>query len=252
MFELRRFGGLAEAGSYEVGGGFAAEALRGFAGDGGIEAIEDEEVALGVIEGGEGGYSLEMVEGREGVHLVVIDLVPGDVPAGTVGLDADRELHGAEVVADGGQAGHEGELGAADREDERVVGGVGGDDLTDLRGRGGEGVVGGTDVLEGLAGVGYDKCGEGGCDGGGGEAAQGGSGCGVAGCGCAPQAGEDYRDKQGEGDCDDQVVPGLEIVVVGEESGVARGPEEKRGDERVAQEIGTKRKTETMARRARG
>ena len=42
--------------------------------------------------------------------------------------------------------------------------------------------------------------------------------------------------KQGEGDRDDEVVPGLEIVVVGEEGGVAGGPEEERGDERVAQE----------------
>ena len=35
------------------------------------------------------------------------------------------ELHGAEVVADGAQAGHEGEVGAGDGEDEGVVGGVG-------------------------------------------------------------------------------------------------------------------------------
>ncbi len=83
-----------------------------------------------------------MVEGREGVHFVVVDLVPGDVPAGAVGLDTDGEVHGAEVVADGGQAGHEGELGAADGEDERVVGAVGRDDVVDLGGGGGEGVVG--------------------------------------------------------------------------------------------------------------
>lgn len=48
---------MAEAGSHEVGGGFAA-ALRGCAGGGGIEAIEDKEVALGIVECGEGGHSL--------------------------------------------------------------------------------------------------------------------------------------------------------------------------------------------------
>ena len=89
--------------------GFAV-AARWSAGDGGIEAVEDEEVALGVVECREGGDALEMVHGGEGVHLVVFDLVPGDVPAGMVGLDADGQIHGAEVVADGGQAGHEGEL----------------------------------------------------------------------------------------------------------------------------------------------
>src|SRR5258708_30287171 len=117
-------------------------AARGLAGEGWVEAIEDEEVAVGVVEGGKGGDGLEVVHGGEGVHVVVVNLVPGDVPAGEVGLDADGEVHGAEVVADGGEAGHEGELGAADGEDEWVVGGVGGDDLMDLGGGAGEGVVG--------------------------------------------------------------------------------------------------------------
>ena len=68
----------------------------------GVEAIEDEEVAIGVVHGGEGSDSLEVVAGGEGFHLVVFDLVPGHVPAGTVGADADVEVHGAKVVADGG------------------------------------------------------------------------------------------------------------------------------------------------------
>ncbi len=172
MFELGGAGLLAEAGLEQAGDDGFAVAARGCAGGGGVEAVEDEEVALGVVQGGEGGDALEMVHGGEGVHLVVVNLVPGDVPAGVVGLDADGEIHGAEVVADGGEAGHERELGAADGEDERVVGGVGGDDLVDLGGGAGEGVVGGADVVEGLAGVGDGDDGEDSGDGGDGEAVQ--------------------------------------------------------------------------------
>jgi hypothetical protein len=53
-------------------------------------------------------------EGCEGVHLVVVELVPGRVPSGAVALDALVEVEGAEVVVDGRQAGHEGEVGAGD------------------------------------------------------------------------------------------------------------------------------------------
>ncbi len=129
-------------------------------GRGGIEAVEDEKVgARGRPWPGRrrrGGGDT----GGESVHLVVVDLVPGDVPAGLVGADADSEVHGAEVVADGGQAGHEGEVGAADGEDQGVVGVVGGDDVVDLRGGAGEGVLGRADVVEGLMGVGDDDGGQ--------------------------------------------------------------------------------------------
>ena len=108
MLQLNGARRLAEARSYEVGDGFAVAALRGCAGDGGVEAIEDEEVAFGVVQGRKGSDALEMIQRGEGVHLVVVDLVPGNVPAGVIGLDADGKVHGAEVVADGGEAGHEG------------------------------------------------------------------------------------------------------------------------------------------------
>ena len=123
MFELDGAGLLAEGGLEEAGDDGFAVAARGRAGGGGVEAVEDEEVALGIVHGGEGGDALKMIRGGEGVHLVVVDLVPGNVPAWMVGLDAHGEVHRAEVVADGGQAGHEGEIGAADGEDERVVSG---------------------------------------------------------------------------------------------------------------------------------
>ena len=166
MNELGGAGLLAEAGLEKAGDdGFAVAAARNFAGDGWVETVENQEVALGIIESGKGGDPLQVVHGGEGFHLVVVDLVPGDVPAGMVGLDADGKVHGAEVVADGGKAGHEGELGAADREDERVVGGIGGDDAADLGGGASEGVVGGADVVEGLAGVGNGEHCEGGRDG---------------------------------------------------------------------------------------
>jgi len=178
VLELGGAGLLAEAGSKHAGDEGFAVAARWSAGDGGIEAVEDEEVALGIVECGEGGDALEMVHGGKGVHLVVFNLVPGDVPAGMVGLDADGQVHGAEVVADGGQTGHERELRAADGKDERVMGGVRGDDLVDSVGGSGEGVVGGADVVEGLAGVGNGEDGEDGHDGADGEAVQ----PGFAGC----------------------------------------------------------------------
>src|ERR1700679_952169 len=124
VFELGLAGLLAETGLGKMREQRLPAALRRCGGGGGVEAIEDEQVALGVVEGRESSDSLEMVDGGEGVHFVVLDLVPGDVPAGTVGLAAYREFHGAEVVADGGQASHERKLRAADGENERVVGGV--------------------------------------------------------------------------------------------------------------------------------
>lgn len=108
MFEMGGAGWLAKGGSEHVGNGGFTVAAWGCARGGGVETVEDKEVALGVVECGEGGDALEMVHGGEGVHLVVFDLVPDDVPAGAVGLDSNGEVHGAEVVADGGQAGHEG------------------------------------------------------------------------------------------------------------------------------------------------
>jgi len=139
-----------------VGAGFGG-------GDGGVEAVEDEEVAVGVVHGWEGGYALDVVERGEGVHLVVVEFVPGYVPAGVVLLDALVEVEGAEVVVDGGKAGHEGEVGAGDGEDEVGVGGVGEDDALDAVGGGLEGVFRVQDEVELLNGVrdddGEDDCG---------------------------------------------------------------------------------------------
>jgi hypothetical protein len=56
--------------------------------------------------------------------------------------------------------------------------------------------------------------------------------------GRVPEAGEDAGNQEGERDCDDQVIPGLEIIVIGEKGGVTAGPEQKGWDERVAQEAG--------------
>src|ERR1700677_4305360 len=101
MRQLDWAGLLPEGSSEQVGDdGFAVRA-RWCAGDGGIEAVEDEEVALGVVECGKGSVPLEVVHGGEGIHLVIFDLVPGDIPAGAVGLDADGKVCGTEVVADG-------------------------------------------------------------------------------------------------------------------------------------------------------
>jgi hypothetical protein len=168
VFELLGAGLLSKVRLQKVGNGGFATGARGWAGGGWVQAIEDEEIALGIVECGKGGYTLEMIERGEGVHFVVVDLVPGDIPARVIGLDTNGKIHGAEVIADRRQTGHERELGATDREDERVVTGVGGDDVTDLVGGTREGVVGGTDVVESLAGVGNYKGREGGsnrCDG---------------------------------------------------------------------------------------
>ena len=63
MDELGGAGLLAEAGLEQARDDGFAVAARGLAGGGGVEAIEDEEVALGVVHGGEGGDALEMVGG---------------------------------------------------------------------------------------------------------------------------------------------------------------------------------------------
>ena len=89
MFELGGAGLLAKAGLEEAWDGTAVDGPRRGVRKRGVEAIEDEEVALGVVHGGEGGDALEVVHGGEGVHLVVVNLVPGDVPAGAISGDAD-------------------------------------------------------------------------------------------------------------------------------------------------------------------
>lgn len=113
---------LAEAGLEEMreemrNDEFAAVA-RGRGGSSRVETVEDEEVAFRVVHGRKFGDALQAVQRREGVHLVVFDMVPGDVPAGAVGTDADGEVHRAEVVADRRQAGHEREIGPTDGEDQ--------------------------------------------------------------------------------------------------------------------------------------
>lgn len=149
-----------EVGAHEVGTGGFSVPDRGRGGHCGIKSVEDEEIALGIVERRESRDALEVVLGSKGIHFFVFNLVPGDVPAGVVGLNSDRKIHGAEVVADGGQAGHEGELRAADGEDERIVGWVGGDDAMDLVGGVGEGVVGSADIVESLASVGDGEYGQ--------------------------------------------------------------------------------------------
>jgi len=176
-----------------------------------------------------------VVERGEGVHFVVVDPVPGQVPAGVVEGDAVGEFEGSEVVADGGEAGHEGEIGAGDGEDEGVVGGVGGDDAVDVGGGGGEGVFGVADEVEGVARIHEEDSDEREDDGGGSEEARR-VGVLVAKAGEVPVAFEDDGDEEGKGDGDDEVVPGLEVVVIGEEGDVAGGPKEERWDERVAEE----------------
>ena len=112
-------------------GDVAAARVDGRSGRFGVEAVDDKQVAVGVVERGEGGDANGLVERRDGVGLVVVELVPGDVPAGVVFGDALIEIECAEVVVDGGQAGHEGEVGAGDGEDEMRVVGVGVDDALD-------------------------------------------------------------------------------------------------------------------------
>src|ERR1700743_2566498 len=61
VFKLRGTGSLAEAGSEKAGADGFALADWGFAGVGGIESIEDEEIAFGVVECGECGDTLKVV-----------------------------------------------------------------------------------------------------------------------------------------------------------------------------------------------
>jgi hypothetical protein len=238
VFELGGAGLLAKTGLEEARERQFAVATRG-RGRGGVKAIEDEEVAFWIVQGWKGSDALEMVHGAEGVHLVVFNVVPGDVPAGAIGLDADGEIHGAKIVADGGKTCHKGQIGAADGEDERIMGVVGGDDAMDLGGGTGEGVVGSMDVVEGLAGVSNGEDGQDRRNRSYGHAAEGGGG---RGSDTSPEGFEDYGDQKGERNRNDQVVTGLQVVVIGKEGCIAERPEEKRWDKRIAEETGTKEK----------
>ena len=51
-------------------------------GVGGCKAVEDEQVAVLIVHGGEGGDAFDVEVGREGVHLIVFDEVPRGVPTG--------------------------------------------------------------------------------------------------------------------------------------------------------------------------
>ena len=191
---------------------------------------DDDALFLDMLDG-EGGDALHVVERGKGVHLVVVQLVPGGVPAGAVLLDAVGELEGAEVVVDGREAGHEGEVGAGDGEDEVGVGLVRGDDALDALGGGLEGVVGVGDEVDLVECVGKDdEEDDGGGDGGADEGAGAGGG--------APEVIEREGDERGDGDGDDEVVPGLQVVVIGEEKEVAGCPEEERGDDGVGEQAG--------------
>lgn len=61
VFKLRGTGSLAEAGSEKAGADGFALAHWGFAGVGGIESIEDQEIAFRVVECGECGDTLKVV-----------------------------------------------------------------------------------------------------------------------------------------------------------------------------------------------
>src|SRR5271163_4790846 len=89
VFDLQGAGLLAEVRLQKVGDDGFAAGVRGCDGGGRVEAIEDKEIAVGIVKCGEGGYSLEMIKRGESVHFVVVDLVPGDVPAGAIGLNAN-------------------------------------------------------------------------------------------------------------------------------------------------------------------
>ncbi len=54
----------------------------------------------------------------------------------------------------------------------------------------------------------------------------------------APEALEGDGDEKGDRDGDDEVIAGLQVRVVGEEGGIANGPEQQRRDEGVAEEAG--------------
>ena len=235
MDELGGAGLLADPGAEAAGDGLAvALAAGGF--DGVVEAVENEQVAVGVVHSREGGDALDVEERGHGVHFVVIEFVPGGVPAGVVLFDAVLEFKGAEVVADAVDAGHEGEVGAGDGEDERVVGGVAlevvGDVVVDLRGGADKGVLGMADEAEGLTGVGEGDGEEQNCGGWVGE----GEGS-PRGRTDEEEALEDERDQEGEGDGDNQVITGLEVVVVREEGVVAGGPEDEGGDKGACAEL---------------
>ena len=124
MLQLRRAGLLADAGAQAAWDDLVVRVGVGARGVRGVKAVENQFVAVGIVHGWKSCYAFQVVKRRHGVHLVVVDLVPGEVPAGAVLLDAVGQLERAEVVADAGQTGHEGEVRAGDGEHQWVVLGV--------------------------------------------------------------------------------------------------------------------------------
>ena len=67
-----------------------------------IEPVENKEITFRVIHRRKGSDPLQTVKWRESVHLVILNIVPGDVPAGAVGAHSDGQVKGSEVVANTG------------------------------------------------------------------------------------------------------------------------------------------------------
>ena len=99
VFEAGGTGQLVEAGLEKVRDGAFSATDRGFGGGRRVETIEDEEIALGVVHGGESGDALELIERGEGVHFVVVDLVPGEWTPVKITVQGDKAklfVHGSE------------------------------------------------------------------------------------------------------------------------------------------------------------
>ena len=148
---------------------------------------------------------------------------------GPILVDAIDEFGGPEVVADTVETGHQGEVGAGDREEERAVGGITflivEDVVVDPASSVEQRVLRVAEDVDGGERVGdcyrsKEK------------------GCGDRGEGFGAGFGEDQvtdynGQKQRQRDGDDKVVTWLQVVVIGEEGGVSEGPEHQDRNERV-------------------
>src|SRR5271163_3693858 len=88
MFELAGAGLLPEPGLQQTRRNGPAVSLLHRSGVGAVQAVKDQQIALGIVHRGKGSNAMEMVVRRKRLHLVVLHLVPCDIPARTVGSHA--------------------------------------------------------------------------------------------------------------------------------------------------------------------
>lgn len=97
---------LAQTGAQRCGYGVLDPRHPSDAGSG-IEPVEDHHIPVRIVHGREGGNPHGLIQGGDRLHVLIFELVPGNVPARTVKLDPLVQIQGPELCIDGGQPRHQ-------------------------------------------------------------------------------------------------------------------------------------------------